>query len=61
MDVRTAGQSVMPQGGVPADLGEIRISLAMVDDLRRGVVLCACNKKAERGGHSIYRGQLRLL
>jgi hypothetical protein len=39
MDLRTAGHSAMPHNGVPADLGEIRNSRAMVDDLRRGVVL----------------------
>jgi hypothetical protein len=44
----------MPHGSVPTDLGEIQNSRAMVDDLRRGVVLYACNKKAEQGGHSIY-------
>jgi hypothetical protein len=51
----------MPHGGVPTDLGEIRNSRAMVDDLRQGVVLWARNKKAKQGGHSIYRGRLRLL
>jgi hypothetical protein len=33
----------------------------MVNDLRRGVVLWAHNKKAEQGGHPIYRGRLWLL
>jgi hypothetical protein len=51
----------MPHGGILANLGEIRNSRAMVDDLRRGVALWARDKKAEQGGHSIYRGRLLLL
>jgi hypothetical protein len=56
-----ASHDAMPHGGVSADLEEIWNSRAMVDDLRRGVVLWLRNKKTEQGGNSIYRGRLRLL
>jgi hypothetical protein len=56
-----SGHDKMSRGVASDWFGGIQNPQATVAGLKWGVVHWARNKKVEHGGHSIYRGQLRLL
>jgi hypothetical protein len=60
-DLEFSSQGEVSHGGVPADLGEIWNSRAIVDDREWGVVFWLCNKIAEQARASIYRDQPSVL
>jgi hypothetical protein len=57
MDLGMVGHAAMPHGSDGDRFGGIPNSWATVEGLRWGMVLWARNKRAEQGGHSIYRGR----